>query len=133
MRFLKILGWVFAISFVFNLFIGGDVKEEDLGKVAKEKVQEQLKEDPELKKVKILDVHASVKKNFINGKTMGLPQDDVYLVDVEVKTKQTTNAGIESEQSYYLTFIQLKGDDEWKFGREWDSGTGTASYELEDL
>ncbi|MDN3365382.1 hypothetical protein QU577_26835 [Priestia megaterium] len=134
MRFLKVIGVILFIVFVVRFFIGGTVGENDLGKIAEKKAEQQAKEDPEVDKMKIVHTSVDNKKHFINATTVGLPQDEADLIEVEVETRQTKKNGVEVDKSYWFPFYQLEGEKEWKFAREvGDSGYGTPIYKLEDL
>ena len=134
MRFLKVIGVILFIVFVVRFFIGGTVGENDLGKIAEKKAEQQVKENPEIDKMKIVHTFVYHKKHIVNATVSGLPQDEADLIEVEVETRQTTKQGIETNKNYVFPFYQLEGEKEWKFAREvGDSGYGTPIYELEDL
>ncbi|GIN38440.1 hypothetical protein [Heyndrickxia oleronia] len=124
---------LFAIFIVrtFTYFASGNVSQKDY---AKELVKEELSNNPEIDKYKIIDVIPYSEKNFINAKTMGLPQDKATHLEIEVQVKETTVNGIETEKSYYHDFFKLDGENKWKYGRKISTGTdnGTQQYELEN-
>ncbi|MDE8674696.1 hypothetical protein [Priestia aryabhattai] len=125
MKFLKIIGFILFIVFVVRFFIGGPVGENDLGKIAEKKAEQQAKENPEVDKIKIVHTSVDNKKRIINATVVGLPQDEADFIEVEVATRQTSKQGIETDENYRFPFYQLVGEKEWKFAREVDdSGYG---------
>lgn len=133
-KIITIIGILLFASFVvrtFTYFASGSVSQKDY---AKELVEEELNANPEIDKYKIIDVISYGEKDIINATVMGLPQDNVTELEVEVQVKETTVNGIETEQSYYHEFFLLEGEDEWQHGRKISTGTtgGTQQYELED-
>lgn len=128
-----IAGIVFFASFVvrtYTYFASGSVSQKDY---AEELVIEEIKNNKEIDKYKILKVSNDIEKYIINGTVMGLPQDKVTLLEVEVKVKETTIYGIETEEHYNHDFFKLDGNDDWQYGRKVSSEiSGTQQYKLED-
>lgn len=123
MRFLKVIGFILFIVFVVRIFIGGPVGENDLGKIAEKKAEQQAKEDPKVDKMKIVHTSVDNKKRIINATVVGLPQDEADFIEVDVEARQTSKQGIETDKYYRFSFYQLVGEKEWKFAREvGDSG-----------
>ena len=133
-KIIMIVGIIFFATFVvrtFTYFASGNVSQKDY---AKELVKEELSANPEINKYKIIDVIPYGEQNIINAKVMGLPEDHATQLEIEVKVKETTVNGIETEQSYYHDFFKLEGEHDWQYGHKVSTGTtsGTQQYELED-
>lgn len=52
----------------------------------------------EIDKYKILNVAVLSNMNIINATTMGLPQDEVNMIEIEVEVKVTSTKGIETTE-----------------------------------
>ncbi|WP_175074799.1 hypothetical protein [Terribacillus sp. AE2B 122] len=134
-RIITLVGIILFISFAARIvfyYASGDVSQKDY---AKDLVKEELSENEEIDKYKILDVVTFGEYNIANATVMGLPKDNVRRLEIEVQVRETTENGIESEQSYYYDFFKLEGSNEWQYGRKVSSGTadGTQQYELEEF
>jgi hypothetical protein len=88
MKALKMIGFILAILVVLRLFTGGTIEEGDLEKIAEQKAKEEIRANREIDKYKILNVAVLSNMNIINATTMGLPQDEVNMIEIEVEVSE---------------------------------------------